>query len=154
MTTAEPSTRLDAIVRPIVQSLGLELVEIAFSGRAKKGLLRITIDRDGGVGIEECERVSKLVGHALDAADPIENAYRLEVSSPGLDRPLKSRHDFIKYRGRLAKITTRIPIHGERVQVGRLGELDGDVLRLVVSEERETRIALGDIAHARLEVEW
>lgn len=154
MTTVELSTRLDGIVRPIVQSLGLELVEIAFFGRGKKGLLRITIDRDGGIGVEECERVSKLVGHALDAADPIEYAYRLEVSSPGLDRPLKTRDDFIKYRGRLAKITTRIPVEGERVQVGRLGELDGDVLRLVVSENRETRIALGDIARARLEVEW
>ena len=154
MSTAELSTRLDGIVRPIVQSLGLELVEIAIFGRGKKGLLRIRIDRDGGIGVEECERVSKLVGHALDAADPIEYAYRLEVSSPGLDRPLKTRDDFIKYRGRLAKITTRIPVEGERVQVGRLGELDGDVLRLVVSENRETRIALGDIARARLEVEW
>ncbi len=154
MTTADLNTRLDGIIRPIVQSLDLELVEVAFSGRGKNGLLRITIDRNVGVVVGDCERVSRLVGHALDVADPIPDGYRLEVSSPGLDRPLKTERDFTKYQGRLAKINTRVPVEGDRVWVGRLGSIEGGSVRLSVDDKGEIRIALEDIVRARLEPEW
>jgi ribosome maturation factor RimP len=154
MTTTDSNARLDAIIRPIVQSLDLELVEITLAGHGRKSLLRITIDREGGIGIEDCERVSRMVGHALDVADPMPEGYRLEVSSPGLDRPLKMRSDYMKYRGRLAKITTRLPIDGQTVWVGRLGGVEDDSLHLTVSESKKIRIHLGDIARAHLEVEW
>jgi ribosome maturation factor RimP len=108
MVTDEETLRnIEHTLTPILQEDGLELVEIEFRPTGKRWLLRIFIDRPGGVTIADCERVNRELGRTLDVEDFIEHPYTLEVSSPGLTRPLQKKEDFERFRGRLCKVVTR-----------------------------------------------
>ncbi|HUK57403.1 MAG TPA: ribosome maturation factor RimP [Nitrospiria bacterium] len=146
--------RIRELVGPILSSMGLELVDLELSGQGRRGHLRIFIDKDGGVNVDDCEQASRYVGHALDAVDPIPNAYLLEVSSPGLDRPLRKAEDYRRFAGKLARLKLVRPLDGAWVVVGRLRGLEGDRVELQPEDREAVQIALADIAQARLEVEW
>ncbi|MBI3597605.1 MAG: ribosome maturation factor RimP [Nitrospirae bacterium] len=146
--------RIREVVVPILSSMGLELVDLELSGHGRRGHLRIFIDKAGGVNVDDCEQVSRYVGHALDAADPIPNAYLLEVSSPGLDRPLRKAEDYQRATGKLARLKLTRPLDGEWVIIGRLQGLQGNRVEIQSEDREPVQIALADIAQARLEVEW
>jgi ribosome maturation factor RimP len=146
--------RIREVVLPILESMGLELVDLELSGRGKGGHLRIFIDKAGGVTVEDCEQVSRYVGHALDVADPIPSSYMLEVSSPGLDRPLRKIEDYRRSTGKLVRLKLARPVNGAWVVIGRLQGLKEDYVELKPDDGDPVRIALTDIAQARLEVEW
>jgi ribosome maturation factor RimP len=141
------------IARPILDSLGLELFDLEFIRRGRKGFLRITIDKGGGVSLDDCQRVSQSLGHALDVEDPIPYGYTLEVTSPGLDRPLKQAQDYARYAGRLARLKLAAPWRGQAVVIGRLRGLQADRIALEINGE-EIDLPLADVVRANLEVEW
>ena len=146
--------RIREVVLPILDSMGLELVDLELSGRGKGSHLRIFIDKAGGITVEDCELVSRYVGHALDVADPIPSSYMLEVSSPGLDRPLRKVEDYRRYTGKLVRLKLAHPLNGAWVIIGRLQGLQEDHVELKPDDGDPLRVALTDIAQARLEVEW
>jgi len=141
-------------VLPILESMGLELVDLDLSGRGKGGQLRIFIDKAGGVTVEDCEQVSRYVGHALDVADPIPNSYMLEVSSPGLDRPLRNVEDYRRSIGKLVRLKLVRPVNGAWVMIGRLEGLKDHEVEIKPDGGDPVQIPLTEITQARLEVEW
>jgi ribosome maturation factor RimP len=134
-------------------SQGLELVELELH-RPKRGksILRLFLDREGGITLEEIARVSRLVGGLLDVYDLIPESYHLEVSSPGLTRKLKKPEDYQRYTGRLARITTRGVLNGKQVFRGILQGVENDEVSL---KEGETvyHLPLAEIARARLDLD-
>lgn len=145
--------RVREIAQPILDALGLELFDLEFIRRGRKGFLRITIDKSGGVSLDDCQRLSQSLGHALDVEDPIPCGYTLEVTSPGLDRPLKQAQDYARYAGRLARLKLATPWRGQSVVVGRLRALRANRVALEIEGE-EIELPLTDVVQARLEVEW
>src|SRR5690348_9661657 len=96
--------RLLGLLEPAVEALGFELVELEFHGQGGGSLLRLYIDKAAGVTVDDCEQVSRQVSAVLDVEDPLPGAYTLEVSSPGLDRPLRKQADYARFAGRQAKL--------------------------------------------------
>jgi len=136
-------------LEPVLEHDGTELVDVEFVHERGRWILRLVVDREGGVGLDDCERVSHLAGPILDVADPIGTAYVLEVSSPGVDRPLVKEKDFGRFAGQRVKITTHYPHQGRRRFVGELlGIQSGEV---VVRVDTETyHIPYADIKKAHL----
>ena len=151
--TAEIEEHVRALAEPILTDRGLELVDVEFQRETRGWILRLYIDRPGGVTLDDCQKVGEELGDHLDVADIIDYPYHLEVSSPGLDRPLTRDADFVRFAGKAARIVTRDPIDGQRNFRGRLaGLVDGAVL-LDLADGRRLRISRGLIAKARLEIE-
>ena len=153
------------LAEPHIAGAGLELVELDFNREAEGWVLRAYIDRpwqegqpedpEHGISFEECERVSRDLSAALDVADAITHAYRLEVSSPGIDRPLVRRSDFERFRGHLAKIETMLVHHGRKRFRGTLAGIEGNCIRLhrddaKADEESDVLLPMEEIAEARL----
>ena len=141
------SDRLTQLIAPIVAGLGYELVGIEFDSRAR--ILRVYIDRESGILLDDCSRVSYQLSGMLDVEDPIPGKYQLEVSSPGLDRPLWKRADFERFRGSVARLQLRLPIDNRRRIKGELAGLDGEDV-LIEGEDGRLRIPLDAIDKARL----
>src|SRR3972149_7688916 len=142
--------RIKEIAQPILDSLGLELVEVVYSQGRGKGILRVFIDKREGVTLEDCEKVSQYLGHALDVQDPIPISYTLEVSSPGLDRPLKLREDFMRHVGKLVRIKTFQPIDHDHTFIGRLAAAGEASIEIVMTNGKALVIPFEKIAAARL----
>ncbi|MHB8482094.1 MAG: ribosome maturation factor RimP [Nitrospiria bacterium] len=156
MTQDQLSRIKDAIIS-ILNSLNLELVDLEYLGNARKGILRVTIDRPGGVTLEACEKASRNIGPALDVYHFIDHSYDLEVSSPGLDRPLKNQEDFKRAAGKKVRIKTIPRIKPPEVFVGRLiSAPENGMIEILIDGKKETKITVlfQDIAEANLEVEW
>ena len=149
----ERETRLYALLEPTVNSLGFELVGVLWRDRRSRSLIRIYIDHDDGVTVDDCARVSHRVAGVLDVEDPVPGEYDLEVSSPGVDRPLFVERDFSRYAGAELKVTLRSPFAGRRRFTGTLdGYRDGIVL--VDERGTEHRFAISEIESARLVAQW
>jgi len=142
-------TAVEGFARPIVDDLGLELVEVEFRRESAGWILRLFIDREGGVSIDDCASVSRQVSAYLEVEDLIDHAYNLEVSSPGLERPLKRKEDFVRFSGRKARIKLKDPVGGQRVFIGLLGSVDENILTLDV-DGRQMEIDMDGVARARL----
>jgi len=145
--------RIWDIVEPIISELGVELEDIELNRLKNRFLLRIYIDKDGGVTIGDCERVSREIEAILDVEDPIPGSYILEVSSPGLDRPLKRPKDFIRFSGKKVRIVTGEPVEGQTFFMGWIIEADEERVVVRLTKEKEISIPYGLISMARLEVE-
>lgn len=150
MISKEPD-RLARLIEPIVAQLGYELVGIEFDGRAR--VLRIYIDRAEGIVVDDCSRVSYQVSGMLDVEDPIPGHYQLEVSSPGLDRPLFKLTHFQRFIGSVASIRLRTPIDNRRRVKGRLVGVEGDDV-LVEEDTGTLRLPFDAIDRARLVPEF
>lgn len=140
----------------IVESEGLELVHIDYSRHGRGFLLRVDIDKEGGVNIDDCQSISQQISTWLDVEDPIPGEFELQVSSPGLDRKLYKASDYEKFVGRLVRVKTARGIRGLHVIVGRLKAFDGErvvVTDPVMKKDPDYEIPLADIKEARLEVE-
>ena len=125
----EPARRVKALIEPGVMALGYELLGVEYRAGGNSALLRVYIDSEQGIGVSDCERVSYQVSGVLDVEDPIASAYDLEVSSPGLDRPLFDLHHFERHCGEEVKVRLSQPMDGRRSYRGVLaGCRDGKVL--------------------------
>ena len=138
-------------LEPVIAAAGFELLELEFSPASRRALLRIFIDRtDGGqVTLDDCERASRATSAYLDATDPIERAYELEVSSPGFDRPLRKREHFERFLGSEARVELGAPLEGRKRFRGLLKAVEGDELLMEV-DGRTWRLPLGQLDKARL----
>ncbi len=143
---------ISRIALPIVQELLLDLVDVELIPSGRRWLLRIYIDREGGVTISDCERVSRDLDRILDVEDVIDHPYVLEVSSPGLTRALKKRKDFERYRGRTCKVIMRSAIDGKSEFKGEIGETTEEYVE-IRAEGGIHRVPLPIIKKANLEFE-
>ncbi len=145
--------RVRAIAEPILADEGMELVDIEYRREARGWVLRFYIDKEKGVSLDDCTRVSQEIGRGLDIEDFIRAPYTLEVSSPGLNRPLKKEADFIKYRQHRIKVKTVDPIGNRRHFKGRLLDVLGQRIEMEVDQET-VWIPLSNIAKANLEIDF
>lgn len=134
------------------EPLGLEIVDTEYVKENGNRILRIFIDKEGGVATDDCERISRAVEKDLDAADPIEGAYHLEVSSAGLDRPLKRDADFERFSGRLVDIKLYQAKEGKKRYQGTLQGLQDGIVTILLEEEQEVAFERKEIASIRLAV--
>jgi ribosome maturation factor RimP len=148
----ETLDKITLLARPIAQESSLELVDIEFRPSGKRWLLRVYIDREEGVTIADCERVSRELDRVLDVEEVIDHPYTLEVSSPGLTRQLKRRKDFERYKGRTCRIITALAVEGRNEFKGKIVEVAGEDVE-VNDEKGGHRIPLSAIKRANLEFE-
>jgi ribosome maturation factor RimP len=141
--------RLISLIEPLLTQLSYELVELEFVPGRGGGSLRIFIDRPEGVGISDCERVSREVSALMDVEDPIPTAYSLEVSSPGDDRVLRTPAHFERFKGSRVLIELVAPRDGRRRYTGMLQEVSATGVALEVDRQR-VDVPFGEIAKARL----
>ncbi len=141
------------ILDPLFQEEDLELVDIEYRREGHGWILRIYIDKDGGVTVEDCARISRELGVLLDVNDIIPGKYNLEVSSPGLTRALKKVRDFEKFKGKLVKIKTKTDIQERRVFIGRLLDFVGNVASVEI-DGRIFFIPYDEIERANLELDF
>jgi ribosome maturation factor RimP len=153
MNIEDLENRVREVIEPVIKSLGVELENIEFGKMQGKLLLRIFIDKQGGVTIGDCELVSREIEAVLDVEDPIPCSYILEVSSPGLDRPLRRPEDFKRFSGKTVRVITHNPVDNQTFFVGEIIEAgDVDVV-LLLPKDRKVTITYENISRARLEVE-
>jgi len=151
-------TYVKGIALPILDSLGIELVDIEFGKLGRDAVLRLFIDKEGGIMLDDCANVSRELSMILDVEDAISCNYTLEVSSPGLDRPLKKPSDYERFSGRLIKVRTYEPLQDDKGNKRKtfLGKLDGlfdGVIRMTLTEGQSASIPLERVAKANLEFE-
>lgn len=144
---------VEALVEPVIQAQGLDLVDVEYKREGPNWVLRIYIDKAGGVGVEDCKQVSHMVEDMIEVDDLVRTHYILEVSSPGLDRPLKKEKDFLRYLGKKVQITTFAPIGDRRNFKGILKNFEDGAVHLD-AQGQAFAIPLSNIASARLEIEF
>src|SRR4051812_4761082 len=147
--------RVSAVATPVLEALGYRLVRIKISGEAGCTVQIMAERPDGSMQVEDCEAISHALSPVLDIEDPIQRAYRLEISSPGIDRPLVRRSDFERYAGHLVKIEMAVSHQGRKRFRGTLGGIEGDAVRLhrdnvAAGEDADVMLVMEDIADARL----
>ncbi len=152
MMEREIVDRVRAIILPIVLNEGMEVVDIEYRRESGGWVLRLILDKEGGVTLDDCTRVSQEAGRSLDVEDIIPTSYALEVSSPGLTRPLKTEKDFMKYLHRLVKVKTVDPIENRRQFKGTLLGVSENGVE-IQAEGRVFQIPLSNVAKANLEVD-
>jgi ribosome maturation factor RimP len=150
----------DAAAR-VASSYGLEIFDVQFRREAQGMVLRVLIDRPGAaataaesVSVDDCAHVSRDLSAILDVEDVVPTAYTLEVSSPGLDRPLRRADDYRRFVGRRAKIVMREKVDGQGFFKGTLGGVDGTDVLIDADDRKTHRVPLGMITRANLEVEF
>jgi ribosome maturation factor RimP len=149
------AARVAAIAEPVLEGLGYRLVRVRISGLAGCTVQIMAERPDGTMTIEDCEAVSRALSPVFDVEDPIDRAYRLEISSPGIDRPLVRRSDFDRYAGHVVKVEMAVPIEGRRRFRGVLLGTQGDAARIrrddaAASEAAEIALPIEEMSEARL----
>lgn len=143
--------RLTELVASAVEPLGYELLGVEYLPQGRHSVVRVYIDRPEGITLDDCERASRQVSAVLDVEDPIKGQYTLEMSSPGLDRPLFTAEQFARYPGRQVRLRLRSPVHGQRKLTATLQGVDDDTLRVQVPEaDEEWQIPLDEVEKANL----
>jgi len=144
--------KIEDIVSPTVVGMGYELVRVAMSRGG--GTLQIMIEPADGrpMDVEECATLSRALSAVLDVEDPIPSAYTLEVSSPGIDRPLTREKDYVRWAGHVARLETTQPIEGRRRFKGKLLGLENGTVRLRLDDGKEADVPLAQVTRAKLEL--
>ncbi|QYR19734.1 ribosome maturation factor RimP [Paenibacillus sp. sptzw28] len=151
MSTAKIKTVVEEMVRPFLDENGFELVDVEYVKEGGNWFLRVFVDKEGSIDIDECGRVSEFLSEKLDEQDPITEAYFLEVSSPGAERPLKKPDDVRKAVGKHVFITTYEPIGGSKEFEGTLLSFDGEEAVVEIGKKKHT-IPYAKMASARLAI--
>src|SRR6516225_6195413 len=158
---ADVAEQVRNVATRVAHTYGLDIFEVQFRREAAGMVLRVLIDRPGpaataedSVSVDDCAHVSRDLSAILDVEDVVPTTYTLEVSSPGLDRPLRHAQDYGRFTGRLAKIVMREKIDGQTFLRGRLAGVDGDGVFLDSEDHRRHRVPLAVITRANLEVEF
>jgi len=157
----EAVERIRALADRVAQSNGLEVFDVQLRRESTGWVVRVFIDKPGpsgtpedSVGIEDCAVVSRELSTILDVEDPLDRAYTLEVSSPGLDRPLRNARDFERFAGRAAKLVVTTPVDGQTAFAGHIRGMEDGLLVFEAQGGKWHRIALANIKRARLDVEF
>jgi ribosome maturation factor RimP len=140
----------------VTSGRGFELADVEVKRERGGHFVRLFVDKEGGIGLDELQSVSEEVSAILDAEDPISSSYTLEVSSPGLDRPLKGEADYRRSVGKLVKLSTYEPVEGRRHWTGRLLAVEDGVVAVRLEKEggAVARVPIQKLSHGRLEVEF
>lgn len=156
-----PLERIREIATRVADTYGLLIDDVVMRRERGNNVLRVVIDRPGpgatpedSVSITDCERVSQELSTMLDVEDLLPDSYTLEVSSPGLNRPLRDARDYVRFAGRLAKLVTREPVHRQTAFAGRLRGMEGEDVLFENEGGTLVRLPLALISRARLEVEF
>jgi len=150
-------TALRAVLEPLLEAEGISLVDLQWNRRGRRWVLTLfieKIDKEAGVGLEDCARISRQVGERIEVDNLIDHAYTLEVSSPGLDRPLRTLADYERFHEHLVRIIMTIPIQGRSTIVGRLKGVEGQTVFVQDEHTRVVPVPVTQIKHARLEIEF
>jgi len=142
-------TTIQGFAEPLVADLGMELVDVEYRREGHGWVLRFFIDKEGGIGVDDCAKVSREISAYLEVENLIAHAYHLEVSSPGLERPLKKKEDFARFIDRQVRIKLRQPVADQRMLIGTLCGLEGNAVVLLL-EEKKVCIDMENISKARL----
>jgi len=150
----ETDDKVSQIVAPVLAEQGLELVDIEHRHEGRGAVLRLLVDREGGVDLETLSRLSRELSVLLDVEEPVSGHYTLEVSSPGIDRPLRKPEHFVRYLGKKVRIRARQPIEGQRNFSGTLATVTAGGVTLRAEREAETYIDFSNIERANYEHEF
>lgn len=142
--------RISELAENLAASMGMEVVLVEIKGEGNRSVVRVYIDQPSGISLDDCERFSRRLSVSLDVEDWIPSSYVLEVSSPGVNRPLTREKDFLRFCGENAKVRTRTPYGGQRNFKGRIAGVAGGRLELEVEPGRRVEIDLEDIERANL----
>lgn len=159
MKNADPVYKVEQLLHPILTEHSLELVELEYKPAGRNSTLRVFIDKSGGVSLDDCEAVSRELSVQLDVEDCISGRYTLEVSSPGLDRPLKKLADFIRFKDRLVVVKTYELTADSKGNLrktfrGTLAGVEDEIITIHLKEGQTARIPWKNIEKARLEFEF
>lgn len=144
---------ISVLAESLAESHGVMVLDVEIAGSVTRPQVRVFIDREGGITLDECASFSRALSALFDVEDPIPTSYTLEVSSPGLDRPLKKLKHFEQSKGRLAKVVLKQKIDGEYVHTGWILDIREGVITLKTPEEKEIFVPFDMISRARLEIE-
>ncbi|MDX1763047.1 MAG: ribosome maturation factor RimP [bacterium] len=142
------------LVIPVLKDLGLELFDVHYHRAGRRSVLRIFIDKPGGVTIDDCQGASREIETLLDIKEVVPGSYHLEVSSPGINRPMRHEADYVKYTGSRIKVKVTSPIANQKTFVGINRGLAGGVLQLEVKPDQLVEIPLANVAGAHLVVDF
>ena len=147
----DQTTRIERLITPTIEAMGYDVVRVSISGGRLSARLQVMAERKdrAPMHVDDCAEISRTISAVLDVDDPIESAYTLEVSSPGLDRPLTRPADFERFKGYEARIESTRPIEGRRKFKGRLEGLDGETIR-TRCDGAELGVPLAAVAKAKL----
>lgn len=151
MSASKIKSIVEEFATPYLTESGFELVDVEYVKEGSNWFLRVYVDKDGGIDIDDCGRISEFVSSKLDELDPISEAYFLEVSSPGAERPLKKADDVAKAVGKHVFVTTYEPIDGSKEFEGKLEDFDGTNLTIVIGRTKHA-IPYNKVASARLAI--
>lgn len=149
--TAQLAEHIEAMLAPEAARQGYEIVAVEMAGAARQPLVRVLLDKEGGIDLDDIVEANRWIAAVLDAEDPIKSAYTLEVSSPGIDRPLRKLADFERFKGSTATLKT-IPVEGRARFVGTIVGTEGDTVLLEVDGDT-VRIPMSAVSKARLKGE-
>lgn len=147
------AAKVASLVEPILQEMGFELIDVEFLHSQGRWILRLTVDREGGITVDDCARVSRELGDLLDVKDLIRQRYFFEVSSPGLDRPLKREKDLLRALGKKIKVRMKTPIQGRRNYFGLLTDFSDGTLYMEM-EQGEAALPWAQVQKANLVYEF
>ena len=142
------------LVESVVSPLGYELVGVEYIPQGKNSVLRVFIDSEDGIVLEDCEQVSRQLSSVLDVEDPIKGQYLLEVSSPGLDRPMFKLEDYQRFTGQLVKVRLHDMQEGRRKMKGRIEQVEDDRITLSLDDGEQVTVCFDDIDKANLVPEF
>lgn len=158
---AFPTDNLEQVIRevgePIARALGVEILEVQCLGKPTSPLVRLVLDKQNGIGIEDCEQFHQSLRRTWEVSYPEYGMFRFEISSPGLDRPLKNHKDFQRVVGELLRVTLKHPVNKQSIVLGRLINISDSGIRLIDDQGKppqEICLDWNDIAKARLEVKF
>ncbi len=142
------------IIQPVLEEEGVELVELIYRREGGRQVLRLLVDMDGGITLEECVGLNERIGQLLDESDAITERYVLEVHSPGIDRPFKVKRDYERALGRLVRVTLNEAVLDKKEYIGRLEQVLEDSIKVEVKKKGILDIPFTKITRARQEVEF
>jgi len=145
---------VEKLVMPIIQNEEFELVDLEYKKEGSNWYLRIYIDKPAGITLDDCQKVSEQLSDELDKQDPIQENYLLEVSSPGLDRPLKKESDFIRFKGEIVEIKLYEPLNGNKVIEGELVGLENNIIKVNVTNVGLVELPKDKVALTRLAIKF
>jgi len=146
--------KIKEIIEPILQEEQVELVEVIFRREAGRQVLRLLVDKDSGIKMLDCVRLNEKIGQALDQTDIIQESYAIEVDSPGIDRPFKSKRDYERALGRLVRVTLNEKISDKKEYIARLEEVSDAGVKIDVKKKGIMEIPFEKISRAREEIEF
>ncbi len=153
---SKTTEKVKEIAEPIVTAQGLNLVDIEYIKEGANWILRVFIENEKGeLNIDNCKIISKLLSKELDRVNPINNSYILEVSSPGIERPLKDASDYKRFSGKLIRVKTYVPINGKKEVIGKLEGISNDIIKINIGDKKGVvEIPLNKIAQANLTIDF